>query len=102
VKCFNFGVDPISVKEVTYEGIFPPLSKILPLVICCLLERALRRVVLPPPEGPMMERSSPGLATPLTPSRMVLSVNSGLKTFPDLTLIGRLLTCCFFSFFQAI
>ncbi len=37
-----------------------------PEVSLILLESVLRSEVLPPPEGPMMERSSPGLASPVT------------------------------------
>ena len=43
--------------------------------------RALRRLVFPDPDGPMMASSRPGLAAPETPSRMRLGFASAPSFF---------------------
>ena len=60
-----------------------------PLVILALLERVLRREVLPPPEGPMMARSSPGSAAPDRSLRICFCEVLLLKKEPSLMFFCR-------------
>ena len=61
----------------------------VPLVIFVLLDRALRREVLPPPEGPMIARSSPGSAAPDRSLRICFSAVLLLKKEPSLMVFIR-------------
>jgi len=69
--------------QATYFGIFLPLRVTFPLEIFRRLDSALRSEVLPPPEGPMMARSSPASATPEISLRICFSVTCLLKKGPD-------------------
>ena len=81
-------------------GTLFPFRRIVPEVSLILLERQLRREVFPPPEGPIIERSSPGFASPETSLRMSFIVICFLKGGP---LLISLVTVTFlhssFSFF---